>query len=77
MKKEKSYKENEIVEEKQLLQPKIDVVFQSLFNKDNMEITKSFVEVLLEEKIETIEINADKDLIREKPEDKYGVLDLC
>ena len=79
MKKEKSYKENkekEIVEEKQLLQPKIDVVFQSLFNKDNMEITKSFVEVLLEEKIETIEINADKDLIREKPEDKYGVLDL-
>ena len=76
MKKEKSSKEKEIVEEKQLLQPKIDVVFQSLFNKDNMEITKSFVEVLLEEKIETIEINADKDLIREKPEDKYGVLDL-
>ena len=76
MKKEKSYKENEIVEEKQLLQPKIDVVFQSLFNKDNMKITKSLVEVLLEEKIETIEINADKDLIREKPEDKYGVLDL-
>ena len=36
MKKEKSSKENkekEIVEEKQLLQPKIDVVFQSLFNK--------------------------------------------
>ena len=76
MKKEKSSKEKKIVEEKQLLQPKIDVVFQSLFNKDNMEITKSFVEVLLEEKIETIEINADKDLIREKPEDKYGVLDL-
>ena len=77
MKKEKSSKENkekEIVEEKQLLQPKIDVVFQSLFNKDNMKITKSLVEVLLEEKIETIEINADKDLIREKPEDKYGVL---
>ena len=37
MKKEKSSKENkekEIVEEKKLLQPKIDVVFQSLFNKD-------------------------------------------
>ena len=66
MKKEKTSKEKEIVEEKQLLQPKIDVVFQSLFNKDNMKITKSLVEVLLEEKIETIEINADKDLIREK-----------
>ena len=76
MKKERSNKEEEIGEEKQLLQPKIDVVFQSLFNKDNMEITKSFVEVLLEEKIETIEINADKDLIREKPEDKLGILDL-
>ena len=69
-------KENEITREKQLLQPKIDVVFQSLFNKNNMEITKSFVEVLLEEKIETIEINSDKDLIREKPEDKLGILDL-
>ena len=69
-------KENEITGEKQLLQPKIDVVFQSLFNKNNIKITKSFVEVLLEEKIETIEINSDKDLIREKPEDKLGILDL-
>ena len=61
---------------KELLKPKIDVVFQCLFSKDNEEITKSFVEVLLEEKIEKITINNDKDLIRKKPTDKLGVLDL-
>ena len=76
MKKEKFNSNKQIIEEKPLLQPKIDVVFQSLFNKDNIKITKSFVEALLEKKIETIEINSDKDLIREKPEDKLGILDL-
>ncbi len=76
MKKENFNSNKQIIEEKPLLQPKIDVVFQSLFNKDNIKITKSFVEALLEKKIETIEINSDKDLIREKPEDKLGILDL-
>ena len=32
--------------EVKLLQPKIDIVFQSLFNAKNKEITKSFVEAL-------------------------------
>ncbi len=71
-------KENEtkVNEGKELLKPKIDIVFQCLFSKDNEEITKSFVEVLLEEKIDKIIINSDKDLIRKKPTDKLGVLDL-
>ena len=30
-----------------LLIPKIDVVFQSLFSKNNPEITKAFAEVLM------------------------------
>ncbi len=47
-----------------------------MFNKNNIEITKAFAEALLEEKIERIEINEDKELIRERPDDKLGVLDL-
>ena len=39
-------------EENQLLKPKNDVVFQSLFNQKNEKITKAFIEDLLEEKIE-------------------------
>ena len=70
---ESTEKENQ---RKELLKPKIDIVFQCLFSKDNEEITKSFVEVLLEEKIDKITINSDKDLIRKKPTDKLGVLDL-
>ena len=42
--------------EKVLLQPKIDIVFQSLFSSKNKEITKSFIEALLEEKVESIVI---------------------
>ena len=59
-----------------LLKPKIDVVFQSLFSKKNERITKAFAEAMLDEKIKKITINDDKELFREKPEDKLGILDL-
>lgn len=59
-----------------LLKPKIDVVFQSLFSKQNERITKAFAEALLDEKIEKIKINEDKEIYRNKPEDKLGILDL-
>ena len=65
---EKNYKE--------LLKPKIDIVFQSLFNQKNEKITKAFAEALLEEKVKKITINDTKELFREKPEDKLGVLGL-
>ena len=56
--------------------PKVDIVFQSLFGKNNPEITKSFVQAMIGEKIEKIEINDDKELIRSRPNDKLGILDL-
>ena len=59
-----------------LLKPKIDVVFQSLFSKQNEKITKAFAEAILEEKVKKIKINEDKEIFREKPEDKLGILDL-
>ena len=75
----KNVKENESKkqkEEKELLKPKNDVVFQSLFNQKNEKITKAFIEDLIEEKIEKIIINDTKELYREKPEEKLGILDL-
>ena len=59
-----------------LLKPKIDVVFQSLFSKKNEKITKAFAEAILDEKVRKITINDDKELFRERPEDKLGILDL-
>ena len=59
-----------------LLKPKIDIVFQSLFSKKNEKITKAFAEAMLDEKVKKITINDDKELFREKPEDKLGILDL-
>lgn len=61
---------------KELLKPKNDIVFQSLFTQKNEKITKNFISALMEEKITKIEINTQKELYREKPEDKLGILDL-
>ena len=63
-------------EKKDLLKPKNDVVFQCLFNQKNEKITKAFVEALIGRKINEMIINETKELYREKPDDKLGVLDL-
>ena len=68
--------ENNTKEDVKLLKPKNDIVFQSLFNQNNEKITKAFVQALIEEKIDKIVINQDKELLREKPDDKLGILDL-
>ena len=65
-----------MAEKIKLLKPKIDVVFQSLFSKQNERITKAFAEALLDEKVEKIKINENKELYRTNPEDKLGILDL-
>ena len=62
--------------EVELLKPKIDLVFQSLFSQKNEEITKNFIEALLNEKVNKLSINGGKELFREYPEDKLGILDL-
>ena len=61
---------------KELLKPKNDIVFQSLFTQKNEKITKNFISALMEEKITKIKINTQKELYREKPTDKLGILDL-
>ena len=60
-----------------LLNPKLDFVFQALFGEQGCEkITKSFLEEILEIKIQKIELNKNPILRREKLEDKLGVLDV-
>ena len=60
----------------EMFAPKIDVVFQSLFGKNNPKITKAFIQALLEEKVYKMQINSDKELLRSRPDDKLGILDL-
>ena len=59
-----------------MLVPKLDVVFQSLFGKNNPKITKAFIQALLGEKVYKMQINNDKELLRNRPDDKLGILDL-
>ena len=51
-------------------------MFLCLFTQKNEEITKNFISALLNEKVEKIKINDTKELFRENPEDKLGILDL-
>ena len=71
-----SNNKNNTKEKVELLKPRNDYVFQSLFTQKNEEITKNFISALINEKVEKIKINDTKELFRENPEDKLGILDL-
>ena len=63
--------------ETKLLSPKLDVVFQRLFGELGSEkITKGFVEKILGEKIEKIDLSKNPILRRETVHGKLGVLDV-
>lgn len=60
-----------------LLSPKLDVVFQALFGEvGNEEITKRFLEVILNRSIESIDLSKNPILRREHIDDKLGILDV-
>ena len=61
---------------KELLDPKMDIVFQTLFQNNKKNITTDFVSDILGERVEIIEISAEDALIKEYPEEKLGRLDL-
>ena len=65
------------MQESKILSPKLDIVFQSLFGEPGSErITKRFLENILEEKIEAIDLSKNPILRREYKTDKLGVLDV-
>ena len=60
-----------------LLSPKKDVVFQVLFGEVGSEnITKNFLQEVLNEKITKIDLSKNPILRRMKPTSKMGVLDV-
>ena len=63
-------------EKKALLKPKIDVVFHSLFRKGNERKTKAIISSATKEKIDSIDLDNDRYIIGEYPEEKLGILDL-
>ncbi len=60
-----------------ILSPKLDVVFHMLFGEQKHErITKKLIEDVLEEKVETIELEQTPYLWGEQAEDKVGIIDV-
>ena len=60
----------------EILKPKNDVVFQTLFTRGKEKITKDLLEKILKIKIHSIELDKSKDLLNENKNDKNGRLDL-
>ena len=68
---------NILEQEPFLLPPKLDVVFQALFGEIGSEaITTKFLEAILQQKINCIDLSQNIVLRRDYPKDKLGVLDI-
>ena len=64
-------------EKRKLLSPKLDVIFQALFGEVGSErITKKFLEAILDEELEEVDLSRNIVLKRENLEDKMGILDV-
>ncbi len=59
----------------ELLKPKIDVVFHSLFKKGNERITKAIISSITKEEIKEIQLE-DRHIVGRYPGEKLGILDL-
>lgn len=59
-----------------ILSPKNDIVFQMLFSTENTKITKELISSIIEMKINTIELDRNKQLERKEVDDKIGIVDL-
>lgn len=62
---------------KRILSPKIDVVFRMLFGEQkHARITKKLIEDVIEEKVETIELEQTPYLLGVQADDKVGIIDV-
>ena len=69
--------QEETMQKKKILSPKLDVIFQALFGEVGSErITKKFLEAILGQKLEEVDLTGNIVLRRENLEDKMGVLDV-
>jgi predicted transposase/invertase (TIGR01784 family) len=73
---EKSKKIVNMEGKKELLKPKYDVVFQSLFSDKNRKETGYLISAILGQKIEVIEVRTEVSEFRELSDEKIGRLDL-
>ena len=67
-------KEKEV--KKPLLKPTYDVVFHALFREGNENITKAMVSAATKQNIKSINVNNDRNIIGQYPEEKIGIVDL-
>jgi len=59
-----------------LLTPKVDIVFHSLFRPGNEAITKAFISNIIKQDIKSINLDGNRYLPTDIPDDKLGILDL-
>lgn len=63
-------------EEKELLKPKVDVVFHALFREENKKLTESLISDILGQKVKVKTTDLNRHLDIKVAEQKLGVMDL-
>ena len=61
---------------KELLKPKIDLVFHSLFTEENKELLEGLISDILGEEVKVVSTDKDRHVLIKHPEEKLGILDL-
>ena len=64
------------MDNKKLLQPKIDVVFKALFREENKDLLGGMLSAILKEKVNVITIDKNKEVEIKTAEEKLGIMDL-
>ena len=64
------------MEKKQLLKPKIDVVFHALFREENKHLLGALISSVLGEKVKIVTTDKNRYVETKKAEEKLGIMDL-
>ena len=66
----------DLARKKDLLKPKNDIVFQTLFTRGSEDITRAMIEDIIKIEINKIDLDRSKDLLNDDVSNKNGRLDI-
>ena len=69
-------KKKDLARKKDLLKPKNDIVFQTLFTRGSEDITRAMIEDIIKIEINKIDLDRSKDLLNDDVSNKNGRLDI-
>ena len=64
------------MEKKELLRPKLDIVFHALFREENKNLLGALISAVLEEKVKILTTDKNRYVDTKEAKEKLGIMDL-